>query len=248
MKRGFLESPTWRANPDWASKLGYDPEALAEANRKAIDLLCEIREEFECEKTPMVISGCVGPRGDGYVPADTMSMQEAQEYHGVQVGTFSRTAADLVTAITMDYVEEAIGIVRAARAFEMPVVISFTVETDGTLPTGEPLKHAIEKVDAATGGAPAYYMINCAHPTHFEHVLATGEPWLGRIRGLRANASTKSHAQLNESTEPHEGDPAQLGRQHHEHAMQPTAGWRTASLHFMKTHPLQATLAHASGG
>ena len=132
-----LESPTWRANPDWASKLGYGAEALAEANRKAIDLLCEIRAEFESEKTPMVISGCVGPRGDGYVPAETMSMQEAQEYHGAQIGTFSRTAADLVTAITMNYVEEAIGIVRAARAFEMPVVISFTVETDGKLPTGE---------------------------------------------------------------------------------------------------------------
>ena len=211
-----LESPTWRANPDWASKLGYGAEALAEANRKAIDLLCEIREEFESEKTPIVISGCIGPRGDGYVPGATMSMQEAQEYHGAQIGTFSRTAADLVTAITMNYVEEAIGIVRAARAFEMPVVISFTVETDGKLPTCEPLNHAIERVDAATGGAPAYYMINCAHPTHFEHVFAPGEPWLGRIRGLRANASTQSHAQLNESTELDEGDPVQLGRQHHE--------------------------------
>ena len=214
---GFvIETPTWRANPDWASKLGYGAEALAEANRKAIDLLCEIREEFESEKTPMVISGCVGPRGDGYVPAETMSMQEAQEYHGAQIGTFSRTAADLVTAITMNYVEEAIGIVRAARGFEMPVVISFTVETDGKLPTGDSLKDAIERVDAATGGAPAYYMINCAHPMHFEHILARGEPWLGRIRGLRANASTQSHAQLNESTELDEGDPVQLGRQHHE--------------------------------
>ena len=47
-----LESPTWRANRDWASKLGYSAEALAEANRKAIDLLSEIREEFESEKTP----------------------------------------------------------------------------------------------------------------------------------------------------------------------------------------------------
>ena len=101
-----LESPTWRANPDWASKLGYSAESLADANRKAIDLLCEIREEFESEKTPMVISGCVGPRGDGYVPAETMSMQEAQKYHGAQIGTFSRTAADLVTAITMNYVQD----------------------------------------------------------------------------------------------------------------------------------------------
>lgn len=211
-----LESPTWRANPDWASKLGYSAEALAEANRKAIDLLGEIREEFESHTTPVVISGCVGPRGDGYVPADKMSVQEAEDYHGAQVGTFSGTAADLVTAITMNYVEEAIGIVRAAEALEMPVVISFTVETDGKLPTGAALGDAIDAVDAATGGAPAYYMINCAHPTHFEHALATGQPWLERIRGLRANASTQSHAQLNESTELDEGDPVQLGREHRE--------------------------------
>lgn len=212
----ILESPTWRANPDWGSKLGYSPAALAAANRKAIDLLREIREEFETEKTPMIISGCIGPRGDGYVPADTMSVQEAQEYHRAQIEVFSGTCADLVTAITMNYAEEAIGIVGAAREFGMPVVISFTVETDGKLPTGEALKESIERVDAATGGAPAYYMINCAHPTHFAHVLAGGEPWAERIRGLRANASTQSHAQLNESTELDEGDPVALGRQHAE--------------------------------
>lgn len=212
----ILESPTWRANPDWGSKLGYPTEALAEANRKAIDLLREIRDECETEKTPMIISGCIGPRGDGYVPADTMSVQEAQEYHSAQIGVFSRTCADLVTAITMNYVEEAIGIVCAARELGMPAVISFTVETDGKLPTGEPLKESIERVDAATGCAPAYYMINCAHPTHFEHVLAAGEPWAERIRGLRTNASAKSHAQLNESTELDEGDPVELGRQYRE--------------------------------
>jgi len=134
----ILESPTWRANPDWGSRLGYTAEGLATANRQAIDLLREIRDEFETAKTPMVISGCVGPRGDGYVPAETMSVDEAQEYHGAQVSVFSRTCADLVTAITMNYVEEAIGIVRAAREVGMPAVISFTVETDGKLPTGEP--------------------------------------------------------------------------------------------------------------
>lgn len=211
-----LESATWRANPDWGWKLGYSAEALAGANRKAIELLCEIRDEFEAQVTPIVISGCVGPRGDGYVAGDTMSAEEAQEYHAPQIGAFSRAAADLVTAITMTYVEEAIGIVRAARAVGMPVVISFTVETDGNLPTGEPLKQAIERVESATDRAPAYYMINCAHPMHFDHALSAGEPWLARIRGLRTNASTKSHAQLNESTDLDEGDPVQLGRQHRE--------------------------------
>jgi S-methylmethionine-dependent homocysteine/selenocysteine methylase len=197
-------------------KLGYSDGAVAEVNRQSIALLQDIRSEFENEKTPMVISGCVGPRGDGYFPASAMSEAEAQRYHLEQISAFSDTGADVVTAITMNYVEEAIGITRAARSVGMPVAISFTVETDGKLPTGQTLKDAIEKVDEATDNAPAYYMINCAHPTHFESTLAAGEPWVERIRGLRANASTKSHAELNESTELDTGNPAELGRQHRE--------------------------------
>ena len=214
-KVGFiLESPTWRANPDWGAKLGYTEEALAEANRKSIELLQEIRSDFETSETPAVISGCLGPRGDGYNPGNLMSVEEAEKYHGAQIRVFRDTAADMVTAITMNYVEEAIGIARSAKSLEMPVAISFTVETDGKLPTGQALRDAIQEVDDATGSAPAYYMINCAHPTHFEGVLADDAPWLNRIRGLRANASTKSHAELNDSTELDEGDPVELGRQH----------------------------------
>ena len=214
---GFiLESPTWRANPDWGRKLGYSESALADVNGKAIELLYDIRKEFENEKTQMVISGCIGPRGDGYNPTNVMSAEEAQQYHAAQIQTFSEMGADMVTAITMNYVEEAIGIVRAAKSVGMPVAISFTVETDGKLPTGQTLKDAIESVDEATSKAPAYYMVNCAHPTHFEGVLAADESWSERIRGLRANASTKSHAELNESAELDEGNPVELGRQHRE--------------------------------
>jgi len=209
-----LESATWRASADWGTRLGYTPEALAQANRKAIRLLEEIRSELANEKIEVVISGCLGPRGDGYSLAQTMSDREAEAYHREQVETFAATAADMVTAITMNYVEEAIGIARAAESAGMPVVISFTVETDGRLPTGQTLRAAIEQVDAATSGYPSYYMINCAHPTHFEHVLAEAEPWAQRIRGLRANASRKSHAELNESPELDVGDPVELGMQH----------------------------------
>jgi S-methylmethionine-dependent homocysteine/selenocysteine methylase len=210
----ILESATWRANPDWGRKLGYSRSQLANLNRKAIDLLCDIRAEYETEQSPMIISGCIGPRGDGYTPSAVMSAEEAQHYHATQINTFSQSEADLVTAITMNYVEEAIGIARAASAAGMPVVISFTVETDGTLPSGQSLQEAIERVDDATERGPAYYMINCAHPQHFEHVLAGGEAWVERVRGLRANASTKSHAELNESTELDEGDPLEFGGQH----------------------------------
>ncbi len=210
----ILESATWRSSPDWGTRLGFTPESLAEINRSAIQLLWEIRKEFESEHLPMVISGCVGPRGDGYVPDRVMSAQEAESYHWDQIRTFSGTYADMVTAITMNYAEEAIGIAEAARKLGMPVAISFTLETDGNLPTGQTLKSAIEQVDAATSGYPAYYMINCAHPTHFEHILAEGGDWLSRIRGIRANASHSSHAELNEASDLDMGDPVELGQQY----------------------------------
>jgi S-methylmethionine-dependent homocysteine/selenocysteine methylase len=212
---GFiLESPTWRASADWGEKLGYAKSALAAINRKAIALMVDLREGCESPGSPMVISGCVGPRGDGYDPGRTMSPDEAEAYHAAQIGTFAGTEADLVTAITMTHVEEAIGIARAAARAGMPVAISFTLETDGRLPTGQSLRGAIADVDAATGRAPLYYMINCAHPTHFAHVLAGGEPWLARLRGLRANASKRSHAELDAAPELDAGDPIELGAEY----------------------------------
>jgi S-methylmethionine-dependent homocysteine/selenocysteine methylase len=212
---GFiLESATWRASSDWGEKLGYSTRELADLNRKAIDLLCQIRDEYETAASPMVISGCIGPRGDGYSPTAIMSPNQAEQYHATQVGVFSRTEADMVTAITMNYVEEAIGIARAAKAAGMPVAISFTVETDGKLPTGQTLRDAIEHVDEATQRAPAYYMINCAHPTHFDHVLDTGGAWTKRIRGLRANSSCLSHAELDNAPELDIGNPLELGGQY----------------------------------
>lgn len=210
----ILESATWRASADWGTRLGYGPSALAEANRRAIGLLEEIRGEFESDRAQIVISGCVGPRGDGYVPGHAMSEKEAEAYHGEQIAVFAATAADMVCAITMNYVEEAVGIARAARRAAMPVAISFTVETDGNLPTGQSLKAAIEQVDRVTSRYPAYYMINCAHPTHFEHVLLEGEPFVRRVSGLRANASRMSHAELNEASVLDVGDPAELGSQY----------------------------------
>ncbi len=209
-----LESATWRASPDWAAKLGYTPTDLADANLAALDLLHAIRQDCERGPTRIVLSGCIGPRGDGYRPEALMSEAEAEDYHAVQAGLFRDAEADLVTAITMTYPAEAIGLARAARAAGMPVVISFTTETDGRLPTGETLREAVERVDEATGGAPAYYMVNCAHPTHFAGALPGGEAWVERIRGLRANASTRSHAELDEATDLDDGDPVQLAREY----------------------------------
>lgn len=209
-----LETPTWRASADWGNKLGYTADELAEVTRRSVAMLEEIRAEYESADIPVVISGCIGPRGDGYVPTDLMSEKHAQDYHSKQVNTFAGTAVDLVTAHTMNYVEEAIGLARAAKTVGLPVVISLTVETDGRLPTGQSLGDAIEQVDAATTGYPSYFMINCAHPSHFTRVVDVAQPWKNRIRGLRANASRMSHAELNEALELDAGDPEALGQEY----------------------------------
>jgi homocysteine S-methyltransferase len=212
---GFmLECPTWRANADWGDKLGYSRDGLAEANRRAVGLMADIRARHETPESPIVISGNIGPRGDGYVAGRMMSADDAQDYHSAQVNVFRTTEADIVSAFTMNYVEEAIGIVRASKAAAMPVVISFTLETDGRLPSGASLQDAIETVDAATSSAPIYYMINCAHPTHFEDVLTPGSRWVDRIRGLRANASKRSHAELDSCADLDIGNPEELGHEY----------------------------------
>jgi S-methylmethionine-dependent homocysteine/selenocysteine methylase len=223
---GYIaESPTWRANPRWAAEIGYGTEELERFNRQAIALMEEVRAEYGRDGAPVVISGCVGPHDDGYDPAVQLSAEDAETYHSTQIATFADTAADMVTAITMTYVEEAIGVVRAAQRHGLPVAIAFTVETDGRLPSGTTLRAAIERVDAETGsgpsiaprdsltarGGPAYYMINCAHPTHFTDVLGDGDGWQERIRGLRANASTRSHAELDAAEDLDAGDPGDLG-------------------------------------
>jgi S-methylmethionine-dependent homocysteine/selenocysteine methylase len=209
---GFvLESPTWRASSDWGDKLGYSAAALAAANAKSIAMMQNLRDAFADKSSAFVISGCVGPRGDGYDPGLVMNPAEAEAYHSPQIGVFAQSGADLVTAITMTNAEEAVGVTQAAQAAGVPVVISFTLETDGQLPTGQSLAAAIDVVDRATGTGPFYYMINCAHPTHFDGVLESKAAWVMRIRGLRANASRRSHAELNDAPDLDAGDPAELG-------------------------------------
>lgn len=206
----LLESPTWRANPDWAARLGHDAQTLDGINRAAIGLLLQLRAELERPDMPVLVCGNMGPRGDGYVPSARMSAGEAEAYHRTQVRSFAGTDADLVSVFTMNYTDEAIGVARAARAEAMPVVVSFTVETDGRLPSGEPLPEAIERTDQATDGHVLHYMINCAHPTHFDDQLASGAAWTQRLRGIRANASRLSHAELEACTELDDGDPEDL--------------------------------------
>jgi S-methylmethionine-dependent homocysteine/selenocysteine methylase len=205
-----LDAPTWRASSDWGSKLGYTASALDDANRRAVALVEDARSAAERDGTTVVICGAVGPRGDAYRPEGAMAVPEAEAYHRPQIETLADTSADLVTALTMTSPEEGAGIALAARNAHLPCAISFTVETDGRLPSGHTLREAVEVVDRETDGSPLYFMVNCAHPAHLAATLAEAGPWLERIRGVRANASRKSHAELDESTELDEGDPADL--------------------------------------
>lgn len=207
----ILESATWRASPDWGAVLGFSKGELARANSQAIEELLALQAKEETPATRIVVSGCIGPRGDGYNPDKRMSAEDAERYHRWQVDLLKEAGADLVSALTMNYEEEAVGLARAATAAGMPVVISFTVETNGRLPTGQTVPDAIQAVDQATGTAPVYYMINCAHPQHFDKLAGSAGSWLRRVRGFRVNASVKSHAELDAATELDAGNPEELG-------------------------------------
>lgn len=214
-KVGFvLDTPTWRSNTDWGAKLGYSIEQLVDVNRRAVAWANDLKGKFESPTTRIVVNGVVGPRGDGYRVDAKMTAEESRSYHNPQIEAFHDSGAGMVSAITMNYVEEAIGIAKAARASNIPVVISFTVETNGKLASGDTLWAAIETVDRATDAAPAYYMINCAHPNHFDGVLSCHTSLTHRVRGLRANASTKSHAELDSATELDAGNPQELAEQY----------------------------------
>jgi S-methylmethionine-dependent homocysteine/selenocysteine methylase len=202
-----LETPTWRASGDWGDKLGYSAADLRRINRHAVVTLQQFRERTGLDL--LLVSGNLGPRGDGYTAGDEIDPDDATAYHTPQIEAFAEAGADLVTALTLTGTGEAIGIVRAARTTGLPVAVSFTVERDGRLPDGTPLSTAVTAVDAEA--APEYFMVNCAHPSHIAPGLTAGD-WRSRIVGLRANASTLSHAELDAATELDEGDPVDLAR------------------------------------
>ena len=197
----LLETPTWRANPDWGAKMGYDRAALDRANREAVAFARGAQDRAGVDRSLVV--GVHGPRGDGYVSGTRPDPDEAAEYHAVQALSFAAVGADLVHAMTLTTPEEGIGVVRAARSAGLPVAVSFTVETDGRLPDGTPLGTAVERVDAVA--APDWFGINCAHPTHVARAF-DGGIWQERIGGVRPNASTQTHEELDAMEELHEGD------------------------------------------
>lgn len=212
----ILDTPTWRASTGWGHKLGYTPADIRAYNQSSVALIKNLRDRNASEYSPMIINGAIGPQDDGYNPTQLLSADAAEQYHDHQVEALADAGVDMISAVTLTYAEEAIGITLAAQKRGVPVVISFTVETDGHLPNGMSLKDAIETVDAETQSAPAYYMINCAHPSHFNHVLRNDARWMDRIVGLRANASCMSHAELDEAVELDDGNPTEFGQSYAE--------------------------------
>ncbi|GAA1804309.1 MAG: homocysteine S-methyltransferase family protein [Actinobacteria bacterium] len=203
-----LESPTWRANPDWGARLGYDAPALARVNADAMSFLSALADEYA---VPVTLVGMIGPRGDGYVSDGPVDPIAAHRYHAPQVAALVNGGAQQVTAYTLTEVGEAVGITRAAREVGVPVAVGFTVETDGRLPSGMTLGDAIARVDE--DAPPDSYLVNCAHPRHIAAGLSAEASWLGRIEGVRVNASQLSHAELDESEALDEGDIGSLARE-----------------------------------
>ena len=204
-----LDTATWRANMGWAGAMQLDASAIRLANLQATAFARACRDRHESDRLPILVNGVLGPSGDGYRVDTTLTATEAEDLHAVQIAALAEGGVDLVSAVTMTYPAEAIGIARAAKRQSLPHVLSFTLETDGNLPNGQTLQAAITEVDAATDASPLFYMVNCAHPTHFRHVL-DGD-WVQRIGGIRANASRLSHAELDVMTELDDGDPAEFG-------------------------------------
>ena len=209
-----LETPTWRANADWGARLGYDAAALDRANRDAVGFLRGLGDEVS--GVEVVVSGNIGPRGDGYHPTELLTPEDAETYHRPQIDSFVAAGADRVTMLTATHAGEAVGVVRAAAEAGIPSVVAFTVETDGRLFDGRPLHEVVAEVDAATARTALHFGVNCAHPDHFTGALEVDDPAIGRIGLLRANASRASHAELDEADELDDGDPAELAGQYAE--------------------------------
>ena len=210
---GFIYcSLTYRASSDWGKLLGYSRQGLADMNNKAIELYRAVASEFAGDDGNTVFSGCIGPRGDAYRLNQQITAGAAEAYHLEQIQTFKQAGADMVTALTPNTVDEAIGIARAAQSIGLPSVISFTLDENSRLKSGPSIKEAIEQVDEAVDAAPAYYMINCSHPIEFEPALEPGD-WVKRLCGIRPNASSMAKGVLCKLGHLEEGDPMELGQQ-----------------------------------
>lgn len=201
----------YRASPDWGRKIGLSDQQLADYQQRAIAFLRDVAAPYVGQLPGVMFVGCIGPRGDAYSLNQTMTEEEAEEYHSFQLAGLKAAGVDLAMAMTFNNVPEAVGIARAAARADLPLEISFTLDSNHRLKSGPSLKSAIETVDFLAGeDRPDFYGINCSHPLEFSPALEPGT-WTRRIRSLRPNAAMMDKQSLCALGHLEEGDPVSLG-------------------------------------
>lgn len=196
-----LDTPTWRANPDWGAALGRDAEALERVNADAVALVRTLAEDAD-PAVEVTVNGCIGPRFDDFVAGERMTVEQARDYHSAQVAALAGAGVDRVTSVTTLDAAEGAGVVLAAQAARVPAAVSFTVGADGRLFDGSTLADAIAEVDAATGGAAVGFLVNCAHPSEVLRGMDAVAGGSDRIIGFRLNAAR--HGEDGPGDGPHE--------------------------------------------
>ena len=209
----LLNGHDYRASPDWAAKLGYSAEGLRDMQRRTIQFLDDMRTEYAGRVSDVYIAACIGPRGDAYGTGGEITVDEAEDYHSLQLQNLDGTAADMAVAATFNNIPEAIGVIRAASEKGMPIGVSLTLTPEGRLRSGPSLREAIENVDEATDGRAAWFGTNCSHPLEFEPALYDAGPWLERLRYIRPNAARMDKIALCSLGHLEDGDPVELGEQ-----------------------------------
>ncbi len=203
----------YRASPDWGKLLGYSPEGLREMQIRCIEFLREVARPYDGQIDEIRITGVIGPRGDAYALNQTITADEAEDYHAPQLETLKALGVDMAWAATFNNVPEAVGLSRAAAKIGVPVCVAFTLTDTHRLRSGPSLREAIEAVDVETGDhKPTCYGINCSHPLEFEPALEPGD-WFKRVRNIRPNAAAMDKISLCKLGHLEDGDPVELGRQ-----------------------------------
>ena len=200
----------YRASPDWGELLGYSPAGLSDANLQSIEFLRDVAGEYSSDIPEILFQGLIGPRGDAYERNETITENEAEDYHAVQLETLKKADVDLALAITFNNIPESVGVARAAAEIGIPLAISLTLDSSSKLRSGPSLAEAITTIDKEPDQSPEYYLINCSHPVEYEPAIEPGE-WIERIRGVRPNASKMEKIALCKIGHLEDGDPEELG-------------------------------------
>jgi S-methylmethionine-dependent homocysteine/selenocysteine methylase len=191
----ILETPTWRANRDWIYRLGYDYKDAAAVNQLAVQFIRETQLGKNCD---VIISGSVGPRHDDFDSTYAMTSDESELYHSEQIRAFALQDVDIITARAFNDSNEAIGVVKACSALGIPVVISFKINHDGNLASGESLGKAISRVDQETRLYPTYYTLYCDNLETVERLIRRERLihrsgyWNARLHGIQITAKTSA--------------------------------------------------------